>query len=132
MNVIAMKAQLIAAEKIEFDAFRNQHSLANVLNSMTVPLFPAAVITDVLVKINFESRDYTTEAEFTVVSPEGKIVCSKSSLPIKNLRTEKEVPGIDLAFNARFPVVEKGNYYYKLVVNNQLLCEYPVYIYSKG
>ncbi|UHA75189.1 hypothetical protein [Paenibacillus sp. 481] len=131
MNDQKITAQLILAEQIKFDSIGNCHSAKNILNKISVPLFPAAVIADVLAKIYLETHDYETEAEFTIISPDDRIIFIMTSLPVKSLRAKEAIPGFDMAFNVRFPVVEEGNYFCRLVIDGELLCQYPFYVNSK-
>ncbi|WP_081476685.1 hypothetical protein [Brevibacillus laterosporus] len=125
------KIQMIIAEKVHFHEYEKMHSVEKVLNAITVPILPAAVITDVLVKVFFEEDTPPLQPSIQVLDQENRLVCHEELPPLKNFRKEGMVPGIDIRVNIRFPVVEEGVYTYRLYIDNELMTESYVSVFCE-
>lgn len=126
-----LKGSLIIAEKMDYNPILKRHSISNILNSIEVPVLPSALITDVLVKFILPNTDYFEEAYVEVRAPDQEIVFKSNIIEIQNYRPLDVTPGMDANFNARFAVLEEGNYIYKLHAKEKLLFEYPLYVFIK-
>ncbi|WHX49612.1 hypothetical protein QNH46_02685 [Paenibacillus woosongensis] len=125
-----IKGCILVAEDIEFHPLRRSHSIKSVLNLVEVKLFPAAIVTDVLIKLILPKDFNSAEAVVEVHSPD-KIVAFRSSfIDVKNFRPDGAVPGMEACLNSRFAAVEEGSYTYRLLIDEKVFYEYPLYIYS--
>lgn len=129
MNGI-LSSQVIVGTGIEYIPESNTHRIGLVVNRFNVQIFPSVVINDVLVKLLLESEDLTIEIECRVLDPDGRIVFRHLIPNMKNKRLDEMLPGFDVSFNARYMISHPGNYNYIILINNNQICEYPIYISS--
>ncbi|MCR8979766.1 hypothetical protein [Brevibacillus laterosporus] len=125
------KIQMIIAEKVHFSEYEKAHSIEKVLNAITVPILPAAVKTDVLVKVFLKEDTPALQSSIQVLDQEDRLLCNEELPPLKNFRKEGMVPGIDMFVNIRFPVVEEGVYTYRLYIDNELMAESYVSVFCE-
>lgn len=125
---------LIVANEVVFNDIEKYHSVVKVLNQVDVPTLPAAIATEILVKllIPFEKVDFYSdlEPEIHVINESGKLITNTFFPFIANMRRPKSIPGIDMYGIIRFPVVEEGVYEYQLLVGNEHLTSYYISVYS--
>ncbi|WP_156159988.1 hypothetical protein [Paenibacillus sp. E194] len=126
MNTIA---NILVAEKINYDHKTKKHSLNNVVNSIQVNIFPSVIITDVHLKFLLPSSEFNTSYKLVVYAPDHVVVFSSLIIEVKNYRLNCMMPGMDAAVNVKFAVTEEGTYRYCLLdENNIIISEYPLYI----
>lgn len=125
-----ISCQFLIAERVLFDSKEKRHSAYNILNKITVPILPAAVITNVLFKFSFSKEQDLTELEnkICVLDPSKNNVYIGQLPKLKNLREAVMKPGIDGVVEIRFPVVESGEYEYVVYTQNEKIFSYPLYI----
>ncbi|EON73764.1 hypothetical protein [Lysinibacillus sphaericus] len=127
---MGINCQILVAENIEFDPIGKQHTIFNVLNRMSVPIFPTAAITNVYFKYLFneelELNSYVCSVK--VLDPLDEIVYEAMLPELKNFRIKEMVPGIDGMVQIRFTALISGNYKYIIYANNEEICRYPLYI----
>lgn len=115
--------QLVIAEQVQFNSKEKFHNVHHVYNHVTVPIFPAAVVTEVLVKLLFpESMKGDVEHRTPAVvvrNSSGKILSYVALQPILNMRPSGRIPGIDMIGHVRFPVIEEGIYEYALELEDR-------------
>lgn len=119
--------QLVVAEQVQFNTKEKFHNVHHVYNHVTVPIFPAAVVTEVLVKLLFpESKISEVEHRSPAVvvrNTSGKILSYIGLQPILNMRPAGRIPGIDMFGHVRFPVIEEGVYEYSLELEDRPICK---------
>lgn len=119
--------QLVVAEQVQFNSKDKFHNVHHVYNHVTVPIFPAAVVTEVLVKLLFpESMKGDVEHRSPAVvvrNASGKILSYVGLQPIMNFRPAGRIPGIDMLGHVRFPVIEEGVYEYSLELDDRQICK---------
>ncbi|PWW04730.1 hypothetical protein DFQ01_10611 [Paenibacillus cellulosilyticus] len=119
--------QLVVAEQVQFNIKEKFHNVHHVYNHVNVPTFPAAVVTEVLVKLLFpESKSGEVEHRSPAVvvrNVSGKILSYVPLQPILNMRPAGRIPGIDMIGHIRFPVIEEGIYEYALEIEDRPICK---------
>ncbi|MBD3919296.1 hypothetical protein H8B09_11070 [Paenibacillus sp. PR3] len=119
--------QLVIAEQVQFNSKEKFHNVHHAYNHVTVPIFPAAVVTEVLVKVLFPESmkgDVENRSPAVVVrNASGKILSYVGLQPILNMRPPGRVPGIDMIGHVRFPVIEEGVYEYSLEIEERPICK---------
>jgi|GEM_PF-2531148 hypothetical protein len=125
LNEVA--GQLIVAEQVQFNNKEKYHNVHHVYNHVTVPIYPAAVVTEVLVKLLFPESmigevEHRTPA-VVVRNASGKILSYVALQPVLNMRPAGRIPGIDMFGHVRFPVIEEGVYEYSLELEDHAICK---------
>jgi hypothetical protein len=128
IDIMEIKANIIVGKEIKFDPYQGSHSINSVLNSLQVPLFPSAIITNVMIKMLLPTNDYLGSVHMDVVAPDQIIVTSCAEIDIKNYRSAASIPGMDACIQLRFAVTEEGNYFYRLMAYDKVITEYPLFI----
>ncbi|MDF2652638.1 MAG: hypothetical protein K0Q73_8443 [Paenibacillus sp.] len=131
MECNKLRGELLVADKVTFDKEKKCFTAHHILNVVTVPLFPSAIITNLLVKLYVPSADSVHELDIEVKDGADELVFYESVGEVKNVRTNLQygmLPGIDTSVICRFPVTSQGTYTFKLYVDKQLLSTYPLYI----
>lgn len=131
MESNGLQGDLIVADEVFFDKEKKCFSIHHVLNAVTVPLFPSAIITNLFIKIYLPSKDSVHTLDIEVTDAMNKLIFYESIGKVSNVRTNLGYgmrPGIDKSVICRFPVTCQGTYTFKLYSDNQLLCAYPLFI----
>ncbi|GFN31174.1 hypothetical protein [Paenibacillus xylaniclasticus] len=129
---MSIKASLLVAEEITFDPENRCHSVRNVLNGIAVTMFPTAMITDILIKFMFSDMNYNNTGSIHVYAPDGILIVNSPILEIRNYRSQVAVPGMEARVQMRYAVTEEGTYFYKLMVDQSVIAEYPLYVHLRG
>lgn len=127
-------ANIVISKKIEFNRDEKYHNIFQVVNQVFVPILPAVVITDVLVKILIPVSHMDDlagiEPEIHILDKDNKLINNYFLPPLENLRMPDNIPGIDIQTNIRFPVKVEGIYEYKLFVGESFQCSNYISVYS--
>lgn len=124
----SVKASLLVASAGYYSHETGNHTMERVLNSVKVSYLPCAIKTFVLIKMLLPSSGYEEEGYLDVLAPDGVVDMNSSLIQIKNYRPQTMFPGMDASIEVNFPVVQEGNYIYKLYINGQVIAEYPLYV----
>lgn len=128
-----LRGCLLVADGVEFDKNKKCFSVSHILNAVTVQLFPAAIVTNLLVKLYVPSVDSVHKLDIEVKDAKDKLVFYESIGEVKNVRTNTENgewPGIDTSVKCRFPVTSQGTHTFNLYADKKLLSSYPLFVHS--
>jgi len=122
---------MLLADRVQFDPARKTHSVENVRNQAVVPLFPAAIVLQALVKVWMDDG-YEGTLDCRVVRPDGQCLYILAMPHISNKRGESFVPGMDFGATVRFPVTMSGNYTLQIMEGEACVAEYPLHVRLEG
>lgn len=124
----SVKASLFVASSGFYSHDTGSHTMEHILNRVNVSYLPCSIKTFVLIKLQPLFPEYEEEGYLDVYAPDGKIDMNSSLFPIKNYRPQYMFPGGDTSIQVNYPIVQEGNYIYKMCIHGQVIAEYPLYI----
>lgn len=118
-----MKAQIIVCEKTSFD---KSHSIKNVLNHVTVDVFPCILNVEVFIKLSGISSIETTDLALIVIDDENNNLNNSPSYAVRNYRDSDQIPGVDLDMKVQMVLLKSGIIEFDLYLNQEKAASYPL------
>ncbi|MGG4108576.1 hypothetical protein AAXB25_32270 [Paenibacillus lautus] len=118
---------VIVAERVDFNYEKTTHSIENIYNTLTVNVVPSVAFVDVWAKVAF-SMEQSVEAWIEIINSNNELIFTSNPMELENYRETNMHPGADFSLSIRFLVTKEGNYTVKLVVNNNEVYAYPLFV----